>query len=127
MNTSNNRALVDRYIAAYNAFDIDGMLALLTSDVVFQNFSGDQLTASTSGIDEFRKLAEQAKSLFSEREQRVTAFREDADHAVANIAYRGRLASDIPNSPSAGEVLELQGESVFSFTGGKISKIVDRS
>jgi hypothetical protein len=36
MSDSRHRPLIDRYIAAYNAFDIDGMLALLSSDVRFE-------------------------------------------------------------------------------------------
>jgi hypothetical protein len=79
------------------------------------------------GIEEFRQLAEQSRSLFSEREQRITALQDGPDHAIASIAYRGCLAMDIPNGSLAGTVLELQGESEFSFAGGRISKIVDRS
>lgn len=33
--TDPTRALVERFIAAYNAFDVEGMLALLDPDVVF--------------------------------------------------------------------------------------------
>jgi hypothetical protein len=127
MSDSRHRALIDRYIAAYNAFDIDGMLALLSSDVRFENYSGNQLTASASGIEEFRQVAEQSKSLFSQREQRVTALEFNHDSATATISYRGRLAPDIPDGPRAGTPLELQGKSAFSFSNGQITKIVDRS
>ncbi len=121
------KELIDRYLVAYNAFDVDGMLSLLSNDVRFENYSGDQLTAESSGIDEFRKLAEQSKSLFSEREQRITDMEFGQDSAIATIAYRGKLAADIPNGPPAGTVLDLQGKSEFSFGNGQITKIVDRS
>jgi steroid delta-isomerase-like uncharacterized protein len=124
---SRQRELIDRYINAYNAFDIEGMLALVSQDVRFENYSGDQLTASANGVDEFRHLAERAKSVFSEREQRVTLLEVNQDFAVAEIAFRGRLAADIPGGPVAGTVLELQGNSQFSFRDGRITKIVDRS
>jgi ketosteroid isomerase-like protein len=125
--SSNHKELIDRYLAAYNIFDIDGMLALLSSDIRFENYSGDQLTAQASGIVEFRQLAEQSKALFSEREQRITALELSEDSAIASIAYRGRLAADIPNGPKAGTVLDLHGKSEFWFNGGQIIKIVDRS
>lgn len=126
MGDSSNRLLIERYINAYNVFDIEGMLALLSPDIIFENFSNGRLTASASGIEEFRQLAERSRSLFSEREQRITALRESQDRAVASISYRGRLAADLPDGPQAGSVLELQGESEFSFTGGRISRIIDR-
>lgn len=127
MNSSSMKDLIDRYLAAYNAFDVDGMLSLLSQDVRFENYSGDQLTAATSGADEFRKLAEQSRSLFSEREQRIAGLEFGHDSAIAVIAYRGKLAADIPDGPSAGTVLDLQGESEFSFGNGQITRIVDRS
>lgn len=127
MDNSNMKDLIDRYLVAYNSFDVDGMLALLSPDVRFENYSGDQLTAATNGINEFKQLAEQSRSLFSEREQRITGLELNHDSAVATIAYRGKLAADIPNGPPAGTTLDLQGISEFSFGNGQITKIVDRS
>lgn len=127
MRDSEQLALIERYLAAYNAFDIDGMLAVLSADVRFENYAGDQLTAASSGTGEFRQLAEHAQTLFSAREQRITAI-EAADGAlVASIAYRGRLAVDIPDGPRAGTELILDGHSEFRFDRGLIAKIVDRS
>lgn len=121
------RDLITRYVAAYNRFDVPGMVALFTDDVRFENISGGTVTASASGIVELRALAEKAVTLFSEREQRVTdiAFRDGM--AVTAIAYRGVLAADIPNGPPAGTVIELTGESEFVFADGKISRLIDRS
>jgi hypothetical protein len=127
MSNSDKEKLIDRYLVAYNSFDISGMLALLSSDVRFENYSGGQLTDATNGIDEFTELAEKSKSLFSEREQRITKLTFNTDSAIADIAYRGKLAADIPDGPAAGTVLDLQGQSEFSFKDGQISKIVDRS
>lgn len=42
------QALVERYIAAYNSFDIEGMLAQLADDVRFENHAGGQLAAPCS-------------------------------------------------------------------------------
>src|SRR5438128_11746285 len=95
--------LVDRYLAAYNAFDIDAMLAQLDPAIRFENYSGGQLTADASGTEEFRRLAEQSKGVFSEREQRITSLVQRVTQSgatlVAQIAWRGRIAADIPGGP----------------------------
>lgn len=127
MQASQRIQLINAYIAAYNAFDVDGMLKLLSPDVRFENWSGERLTAQASGIDEFRQLAEQARTMFSQREQRVTAVRESAGTVIVSIAYRGRLAVDVPDGPRAGTELALAGESEFTFADGLVAKIVDRS
>jgi hypothetical protein len=127
MQTNEAHQIIQAYIAAYNAFDVEGMLERLSPDVRFENWSGGQLTAEASGIEEFRQLAEQARTVFSEREQRITAYEQAADSVIVSIAYRGKLAVDIPDGPCAGTVLELNGESEFAFDGRLISRIVDRS
>jgi hypothetical protein len=119
--------LIARYLAAYNAFDIEAMLAQLDPAVRFENYSNGQLSAETSGIDAFRQLAEQSKGLFSEREQRVTGLALDGETVVADIAWRGVLAADVPDGPRAGTALEMSGRSEFSFGACGITKIVDRS
>jgi ketosteroid isomerase-like protein len=58
-------ALIARYLAAYNAFDVPGMLALLHPDVTFENIASGQVTAAARGRDEFRALAEHAATLFT--------------------------------------------------------------
>lgn len=126
MSNSTPEELIDRYSGAYNSFGVDGMLALLSPDIRFENYSGGELTAAATGVDEFRQLANQSKVLFSEREQRITELKLGQGTAIASIAYRSRLAADIPNGPSAGTVLDLQGESEFWFGDGQITKIVDR-
>jgi hypothetical protein len=119
--------LIDRYLAAYNAFDIEAMLAQLDPAIRFENYSGGQLTADASGIDEFRRLAEQSKDLFSEREQRVTSLARRGGTVVAEIAWRGRIAAGIRGGPPAGTLLEMRGSSEFDFGDRGITKIVDRS
>ena len=127
MSEARQKELVERYLAAYNAFDIEAMLAQLEPGIRFENFSGGQLTAESSGIEAFRQLAEQSKGLFSEREQRVTGLAREGDLLVAEIAWRGRLAADVPGGPPAGTLLEMTGRSEFAFGPAGILKIVDRS
>ncbi len=124
---SPERTLIEQFIAAYNRFDVDGMIETLAPDVRFENYSGDALTIATDGIEQFRELAERSKAMFSEREQRIVAMTGDEHSAIVDIAYRGRLAMDVPDGPSAGTVIEISGRSEYSFEDGRITKIVDRS
>jgi hypothetical protein len=127
MDEARQKELIDRYLAAYNAFDVEAMLAQLDPAVRFENIANGHLTAEASGIEAFRQLAEQSKTLFSEREQRVTNLARQGATLVADIAWRGRLAADIPDGPKAGTVLEMTGRSEFGFGADAIVKIVDRS
>jgi hypothetical protein len=127
MNEARQEELIDRYLAAYNGFDIEAMLAQLDPAVRFENYAGGELTAEASGIEAFRQLAEQSTSMFSAREQRVTRLARENGTLVADIAWRGCLAADIPDGPTAGTVLEMNGRSEFAFGADAIVRIVDRS
>ena len=128
-------ALIERYLVAYNGFDVEAMLAVLSPDIRFENYSGGELTAHATGIEEFRHLATQSTAIFAEREQRIATLElndnpgeKPGDGVVtARIDFRGRLAVDIAGGPPAGTVLELQGQSAFTFRGALIASIVDRS
>lgn len=122
-----HRTLIERYIAAYNAFDVAGMIALLDADVVFENIAGGQVTAQAHGRDEYRLLAERAAILFTSRRQTVQGYRSTGDGAEVEIAYHGVLAADLGPSLRAGETLQLTGRSVFQIRDGRIVRIVDES
>jgi len=127
MDADRQRSLIDHYLAAYNAFDIDAMMATIHSDIQFQNVSGGEVTATASGAEEFRRLAEQSKKLFSSRHQTIAAFASDGEKAVIDVTYEAVLASDLPNGLKAGETLRLNGRSEFVFRDGKIRELSDYS
>ncbi len=127
MQEHEKRQLIEQYIEAYNRLDVDGMMAMLTSDVLFENVSAGETNASARGMAEFRELARQATALFSDRMQTVMAWHFSSTSVVATIAYRGVLAIDMPDGPEAGSVIQLSGESEFWFADGRISHLVDRS
>jgi hypothetical protein len=127
MDSARQMELIEAYLAAYKAFDIEGMLAQLEPAIHFENHAGGQLTAEASGIEAFRRLAEQSKDLFSEREQRIVKLASEGAMLVADIAWRGRLAADLPDGPKAGTLLEMSGRSEFAFGAEGIVRIVDRS
>lgn len=127
MNEDDKRSLIKRYLDAYNAFDIDGMMSVIHPDIEFKNVSGVEVNASASGINELRKLAEQSKNLFSSRKQTLLKFWAKDNMAFIDVAYEGVLASGLPNGMKAGETLLLNGRSEFTFRDGKIDRITDIS
>ena len=64
MEKSEKENLIERYVQPYNDFDVDGMVALLHPEITFQNVSGGEVNAATSGLPQFRELAEKSKALF---------------------------------------------------------------
>jgi ketosteroid isomerase-like protein len=116
-----------RYIDAYNNFDIDAMIGMLAPDVRFENVSGGEVNAKTSGKAEFEVLAGQSARLFASRKQTVKTIKIEGDSAFVEIEFEGVLAEDLPNGVKAGEKLALQGTSEFVFMNGFISSIVDKS
>ena len=67
------KEIVENYVRAYNAFDVEAMLAQLHQDVVFRNVSNGETTMETNGLDEFRQAAEQATQMFASRQQTITS------------------------------------------------------
>jgi predicted ester cyclase len=127
MDAAQRQELVDAYIAAYNAFDVDAMAALLAPEVCFENYSGGERTHATRGITEFRQLAMSSKAMFCERAQTVVALESRPDSVLATIEFNGRLAADIPDGPTRGTVIAMTGTSEFEFADERISKVVDRA
>ena len=121
------KQLIEQYIAAYNRFDIDGMAAVLSDDVRFENIAGGTTTHETSGIAAFRTLAQASAAMFSQREQSVLALEFDLDQVIATIVFSGTLAADMPDGSKAGSTVAMEGRSTFHFDGERISRIVDRS
>ena len=126
-----HRALIDRYLIAYNALDVPGMLAVLDPRIEFENVSQGAVTARASGLAEFRALAERAAAMFQRRQQRITSYEADAESATVGIDYEGVLAATLPPglppTLQPGGVVRLRGKSTFRFRAGRIARIVDES
>jgi ketosteroid isomerase-like protein len=123
----NREQIIKDYIAAYNRFDVAGMLAHLAEDILFENIQNGECTLSIQGKEAFEKQAEMAKTYFSERKQSLTAFKHSANETEVEIDYVGILAMDFPKGLKKGDKLEMKGKSVFEFSNDKIRVIRDMS
>ncbi|WP_202618985.1 nuclear transport factor 2 family protein [Paenibacillus sp. EZ-K15] len=119
--------IVEKYVRAYNSFDIEGMIALLHEEIEFRNSSSGSVDVETKGIEKFREIAEKSKSLFSYRCQTIVGYSLEDDKVQVEIDYEGILATDLPNGMKAGERIQMKGKSIFEFRDEKIAVIEDYS
>ncbi len=121
------RDVIDRYLAAYNACDVAGMMDVLHEDIAFTNISHSQVTVTARGRDQFRALAEYAVTLFRRRRQTIRDYGESGDTAWISVDYEGELAADLSPDLRAGDTLRLAGRSTFTFRDGLIAQLTDES
>lgn len=119
--------IIENYVKSYNNFDVENMLKDLDENIVFRNISKGETNLMTNGIEAFRNQAEEAKQIFSRREQKITDLRFAENTAEADIFYTGTFAVDLPNGLHTGDEIKLVGKSIFRFSGDKIIEIEDRS
>lgn len=111
MNAEEMRKLVDRYVDAYSRMDIAGMLST--------DHGGSK---RCRGVESARRTVD---PLSSERRQDTLSFETRPTAAIASIAFRAVLATDLPNGLQEGQVLTLSGRTECRFREGVISEVVD--
>ncbi len=119
--------VIARYIASYNARDIDGMIDCVTDDVVFENISNSGQSMRLDGKDMMRQVADLSGNAFSYRRQRLVNVVTGAGKAAAEIEFEGKAAVDLPNGIRAGETVKIRGASFFEFRGNLLCRIADYS
>jgi len=127
MDVTKAQLLVEKYIEAYNRFDVPGMLTCLQPDIQFEHSTNGEVTVRLASKEAFESQANRAAAWFSERTQRITAFRWQDEQAEAAIDYFALTATDLPNGIKAGTTLQFSGRSVFSFRDELIAFIQDFS
>lgn len=120
-------AVVERYLAAYAALDVDAMLSTVTEDVVFENLSNASPPLKTEGKVQLEALARQSVTLFSARKQTVIEAVVDGDRVALRVSFEAVVAQDLPNGWKRGQALELIGASFIELRAERISRIVDLS
>ena len=119
--------IIARYIASYNARDIDGMITCGTDDVVFENISNTGQSMRLDGKEMMAQVAELSGNAFSYRRQRIVNVVTGSGKAAAEIEFEGKAAVDLPNGVKAGETVKVRGASFFEFRGNLLCRIADYS
>lgn len=127
MTAAGKEQIISRYVKAYNAKDVAAMLADMAPDIVFENYLNGICNMRLEGLEAFRRQAEQTLAVFTERRQTITGFNHSGDQTEIAISYNATLANDLPNGMKKGDVLELSGRSVFTFSGNRVLKLEDHA
>lgn len=120
-------AIIEQYLTSYNARDIDGMLACVTEDVIFENISNTGQSMRLEGKAAMGQVAELSCNAFSYRRQRLVNLVLSDGRAAAEVEFEGKAAVDLPNGVRAGETMKLRGASFFEMRGALLSRIADYS
>jgi len=113
--------LIERYYAAFNAGDDEGMLACLTEDVVHDINQGSR----QQGKDAFRAFLAHMDRCYSERlEEIVLMASQDGKRAAAEFVVHGTYKGTDEGLPEAsGQRYVLPAGAFFTLDGGQITRV----
>ena len=107
--------IIKNYINGYNSFNTEMMSRDLADNLLFENISNGIVTDSLMGKQEFVNQAEQAKSFFSERHQKITSIEHFETYSEITIEYSAKLSKDLSPELNIGDNINLEGKSIFEF------------
>ena len=119
--------IITNYIDAYNNFNIEKMLVDLDENIKFKNISNGITNMTLNDLSSFKTQAEQAKNLFTKRTQTIKSWKHDNTVTEIEVDYIAVLALDLPDGLKKDESLDIQGKSIFKFSGNKIIELTDIS
>ena len=119
--------IISRYIKCYNERDIEGLLACVTEDVIFESISNSGQNMRLEGRDAMEEVARLSTNAFSYRRQKIINFVDGGDKVSAEVQFEGKAAVDLPDGTKAGEMLTFVGASFFELNGGLLCRIADYS
>ncbi|WP_338275034.1 MULTISPECIES: ketosteroid isomerase-related protein [Roseicyclus] len=119
---SDTHALITRYYAAFNAGDIDAMIACLSPDVAHHVNEGQV----RRGTIAFRAFCDHMARCYAERlDDMVIMTTPDGTRAAAEFTVHGTyLATDKGLPPAHGQTYTLPAGGFFTIRDGQISRIV---
>jgi len=121
------KQVINNYIGCYNSRDIDGMLACVTEDVIFENISNSGQSMKFEGRNAMAEIAHLSGNAFTYRRQKILNLIENGEKASAEVAFEAKAAVDLPTGAKAGEMVHLKGASFFELRDGLLCRIADYS
>lgn len=122
MNDSTHR-LIEDYYAAFNRHDSEGMLTLLTADVIHDINQGHRET----GRDSFRAFMQRMDRSYRESVREVTVMANpDGSRAAAEFVVDGSyLATDEGLPEAKGQTYSLAAGAFFEVRDGLIARVTN--
>jgi len=115
--------LIHDYYAAFNAKNVDAMLALLTDDVIHDTNQGER----SSGKAVFVKFMGEMNQFYDENLVDIVVMtNSDQTRAAAEFICNGKYLSTAPGLPEAkGQTYSLPVGCFFEIKGGKIARVTN--
>jgi steroid delta-isomerase-like uncharacterized protein len=114
-------ALIERYYAAFNDGDSDGMLACLSEEVAHDVNQGKRRT----GKQAFRDFSRHMERCYAEQLENMTIMATaDGTRAAAEFLVLGRyVETDEGLPPASGQTYRLPAGTFFEVQGGLITRV----
>jgi hypothetical protein len=125
MDNEKKEIIIQNYLAAFNNFDLEGMMADFGEGILFKNVSKHHEELESYGITTFKKQAIFARKIFSSRKQLPLAFYHENERTLVDISYEATIGMDLPNGMKEGQKIQMSGKSIFEFEEGKITVLTD--
>lgn len=111
--------VIEHYFAAFNAGDIDGMLACLSDDIAHHVNEGNIRV----GKDKFRAFCEHMSESYREELTDMVIFENGARGAAEYVVNGTYLKTDEGLPKATGQTYKLPAGSFFDLKDGKISRV----
>ena len=116
------RRLIDAWGARWSAHDADGLIALFTEDLTYEDKA---LGRIHSGPAELRAFVEETVGGFPDVTFEMRSTFATDTHGGAEWVMRGTHTGDLPGLPATGRAFEIQGASILEFAGDRIRRCTD--
>lgn len=117
--------VVTRYLAAFNARDVEGMLAALSDNIRFRNIENDDVNVDIIGLMAFEHLARESAAAFRTRSLTPSGVIIAGPHIAFNAHFVGVLDRAAGEALKAGQNIEMDGQSYIRVEHDFITEITD--
>lgn len=112
--------ILEEYVAAFEAWDLDRVLETLATDVVFEDMATGEVVEGRDGIQAHYQVFTDA---FSDIAPRYTSLFASGDWAAGEWAFTARYTGQMPMAPpGTGQEIAMRGVDVIELANGQIQR-----
>ncbi len=119
--------MVVDFLDAYNAKNVDGMLADVTNDVMFRHYCDAGVLFKAEDKVAFEAAMREDVSAFTQRTHTVKTSMTMLGSTVLTTQFDARVGKDLSSGWVAGQDITLPGAAEFQFRDDKIANITFRT
>jgi steroid delta-isomerase-like uncharacterized protein len=116
------RQLVNAWMTCWSTHDANGLVALFTDDLVYEDKA---LGRVHHGREELRAFVHETVSGFPDVTFEMRSSFTTDTQGGAEWIMRGTHSGDLPGLPATGRAIEIYGASILEFAGDRIRRCTD--